>query len=113
MANRVGSSEIDHPALLRRIKQPTLWINSTPRDMGFLRDLAPHAEQAWVIGAGHFPQLETPEQVNVLLRNFSGGWSGGRCEPELTPPRHTVATTPSPGADEPKETRWLRNCDGS
>ena len=78
MANRVGSSEISHTALLRRIKQPTLWINSTPRNMGFLRDLAPHAEQAWVIGAGHFPQLETPEQVNVLLRNFLGRLERGQ-----------------------------------
>jgi pimeloyl-ACP methyl ester carboxylesterase len=70
MANRIGSSQISHTALMRRVRQPTLWINSTPRNMSFLRELLPHAEQAWVIGSGHFPQLEAPEQVNVLLRNF-------------------------------------------
>ena len=78
MANRVGGSQISHTALLRRTKQPTLWINSTRPSLRFLRDLLPHAEQAWVIGAGHFPQLETPEQVNVLLRNFLGRLERGQ-----------------------------------
>ena len=72
MANRVGSTQFSHAALLRRIRQPTLWINSTRPSLGFLRDLLPQAEQAWVIGTGHFPQLEVPEQINVLLRNFLG-----------------------------------------
>ena len=72
MANRVGSTQFSHAALLRRIEQPTLWINSTRPSLSFLRDLLPHAEQAWVIGTGHFPQLEVPEQINVLLRNFLG-----------------------------------------
>ena len=78
IANRVGSTQFSHAALLRRIEQPTLWINSTRPSLSFLRDLLPHAEQAWVIGCGHFPQLETPEQVNVLLRNFLGRLEQGQ-----------------------------------
>ena len=53
-------------------------FNSTRPSLSFLRDLLPHAEQAWVIGCGHFPQLETPEQVNVLLRNFLGRLARGQ-----------------------------------
>ncbi len=72
MGNRAGSTQFSHAALLQRIRQPTLWINATRPSLDFLGTLLPHAEQAWVIGSGHFPQLETPQQVNVLLRNFLG-----------------------------------------
>jgi hypothetical protein len=30
----------------------------------------PHVVHGWTVGAGHFNQLETPDQVNLMIDNF-------------------------------------------
>lgn len=83
MANREGLAATSYTALLRRVSQPTLWINSTLRNAGNLvPEVLPHAELAQVVGAEHFPQLEVPEQVNAILKDFLG-----RLERGLVPAR--------------------------
>ena len=82
-ANREGAAAADHAALLAGVRQPALWINATRRDAAALvREALPHAELAQVVGSGHFPQLEVPDQVNAILRDFLGrlgrGLAAGR-----------------------------------
>lgn len=88
MANREGSAATNHGALLSRVKQPALWINSTRRNAAELvHELLPHAELAQVVGAGHFPQLEVPEQVNAILRDFLARLDRGLVSPSPTATR--------------------------
>ena len=51
---------------------PVLNISSsTPRaDVARLRELCPHLVHGQVVGAGHFLQLEVPEQVNAMIDHF-------------------------------------------
>lgn len=71
MANRDGLAKTTPRALLRRVKQPALWINATRPDACVsVPQWIPQAEVAQVVGSGHFPQLEVPEQFNAILRNF-------------------------------------------
>jgi pimeloyl-ACP methyl ester carboxylesterase len=39
-------------------------------DLARLRELCPHAVVGQTVGAGHFHQLEVPEQVNVMIERF-------------------------------------------
>ena len=71
VANMAGSLSTDIVATAKRIKQPVLCINATgPHSAESVSGWLPQAEFAQVIGSGHFPQLEVPEQVNAILRNF-------------------------------------------
>lgn len=53
------------------IRQPLLWLMATEIDEDHTRRFAPQAAFARVVGAGHFPQLETPAQVNAMLETFT------------------------------------------
>jgi pimeloyl-ACP methyl ester carboxylesterase len=63
---------------------PALYVSaSTPRtDLDRLRQRCPHLLTAQVAGAGHFVQLEVPEQVNAMLDRFIQIASQG---PPITP----------------------------
>ncbi|WP_108660458.1 alpha/beta fold hydrolase [Acuticoccus kandeliae] len=58
----------------RRLTVPGLYIAAnepTPRaDMGRLLALAPELMRGRTVGAGHFCQLEVPDQVNAMLDRF-------------------------------------------
>lgn len=47
----------------------TSWQSDVPR----LHELCPHAVIGQTIGAGHFHQLEVPEQVNAMIARFVKG----------------------------------------
>ena len=59
----------------RRVRAPALYIAaSTNRHTSeTIRRVVPGAAFAQVVGAGHFAQLEVPEQVNAMLRSFIKG----------------------------------------
>ena len=42
------------------------WLSDIPR----LQELCPHAVIGQTVGAGHFHQLEVPEQVNAMMTRF-------------------------------------------
>ena len=64
----------DAPAMAARIPptMPVLYVNASrnARTSADVRAILPRAEFAQVVGGGHFLQLETPEQLNAMLRRF-------------------------------------------
>jgi pimeloyl-ACP methyl ester carboxylesterase len=53
-------------------KVPALLINAAVEvaDVARLRDLCPHVMIGQTVGAGHFNQLEVPDQVNAMIERF-------------------------------------------
>jgi pimeloyl-ACP methyl ester carboxylesterase len=62
----------DRIALARRVRQPVLCVyaSNTARNAEELRGVIPQAQFAQVVGAGHFLQLEVPEQLNPMIERF-------------------------------------------
>jgi hypothetical protein len=62
----------DTMAAATLLKQPALSIGAqTPLgDPPMFKQLAPQLIQGQTVGAGHFNQLETPEQVNAMMERF-------------------------------------------
>ena len=60
------------PAMANQVRQPVLYINpgNNNRAAADVRELLPRAEFAQVAGAGHFVQLEAPDQLVAMIRRF-------------------------------------------
>ena len=58
-----------------RVRAPALYIAASTGRAGpaTIREIAPAAAFAQVVGSGHFAQLEVPRQVNEMLRSFIRG----------------------------------------
>ncbi|MBI3744895.1 MAG: alpha/beta hydrolase [Chloroflexi bacterium] len=56
----------------KRVKSPLLFIHAgnTTTDLAMLRELAPQAVVGATVGAGHWHNLEVPEQVNAMIDRF-------------------------------------------
>jgi pimeloyl-ACP methyl ester carboxylesterase len=69
-----GLADYDAGAVASRLKAPSLYIAAnepSPRaDMDRLAALVPHMLRGQTVGAGHFCQLEVPEQVNAMINRF-------------------------------------------
>ncbi len=62
----------DGPSVLPRVRCPVLHVAATP-PLNPPHLLAERIEQVvtgWTVGAGHFNQLEVPEQVNAMIERF-------------------------------------------
>jgi pimeloyl-ACP methyl ester carboxylesterase len=64
--------EFDGVAALARVEVPLLTIGAaTPTDSAAdLRGACPSIPVGQTVGAGHFNQLEVPEQVNLMIERF-------------------------------------------
>ncbi len=64
--------EWDGVAAVSACKVPLLYVAATTvrTDLARLRELCPHMLSAQVVGAGHFLQLDVPEQLNPMLDRF-------------------------------------------
>lgn len=62
----------DVPAIARRVRQPLLYIGASRRNRSeaVLQALVPHGEFAQAAQAGHFVQLEAPDQVVAMIGRF-------------------------------------------
>jgi pimeloyl-ACP methyl ester carboxylesterase len=65
----------DHEAAARACRVPFLYIAGDPpqADLEKLRGACPGLVFGQTVGAGHFHQLEVPEQVNAMLDRFIAG----------------------------------------
>lgn len=65
-------ADFDGEATLRRCDVPLLSIGSAApmNDAKALREAAPTIAIGQTVGAGHFNQLEVPDQVNAMIRKF-------------------------------------------
>jgi pimeloyl-ACP methyl ester carboxylesterase len=62
----------DHAALAAACRVPwlALYAAHPATDLLELRRRCPHVVTGQTVGAGHFPQLEVPEQVNTMIMRF-------------------------------------------
>jgi pimeloyl-ACP methyl ester carboxylesterase len=62
-------------AMASAVKQPVLWMVSSESKVSSasVREHLPQARFAQVVGAGHFLQMEVPEQFNAMLQRFLAG----------------------------------------
>ena len=56
--------------LAQSITRPVLWLTATGVDQAYVAKHLPQVCFAQTVGAGHFPQLEVPEQVNAMIETF-------------------------------------------
>jgi len=61
----------DAAAAARACEVPLLHIGGVfPHNLAYLRELCPQLLTGQTVGAGHFHQLEVPEQVNAMIDRF-------------------------------------------
>jgi pimeloyl-ACP methyl ester carboxylesterase len=67
-----GITTADMDGDLAKVKLPFLYIAAEPQlaDLAKLRALSPHVVVGQTVGAGHFHQLEVPDQVNAMIDRF-------------------------------------------
>jgi pimeloyl-ACP methyl ester carboxylesterase len=63
---------VDHTAAARAVSVPALAVYVLPSLMNYdaLAQLVPGLQRGATVGAGHFLQLEVPQQFNAMLRTF-------------------------------------------
>ncbi|HEX7037929.1 MAG TPA: alpha/beta hydrolase, partial [Pseudomonadales bacterium] len=52
------------------IGQPVLWLTATRADQDYILRHLKDVRFGQVVGSGHFPQLEVPEQTNGMIATF-------------------------------------------
>lgn len=60
----------DTAGAARSTSCPVLWISANPRDTAGPEELFDDVMIGHVVGSGHFPQVEVPDQVEAMLRTF-------------------------------------------
>lgn len=56
--------------MARDITQPVLWLTASGVDQKYIGNQFKDVRFAQVVGSGHFPQLEVPEQTNAMIATF-------------------------------------------
>ncbi len=74
-----GILTFDAPAVAARCKVPALHLAATPprNPPHLMSEWLPGVVNGWTVGAGHFSQLEVPEQVNPMIEAFVHHYVGG------------------------------------
>jgi pimeloyl-ACP methyl ester carboxylesterase len=62
--------------IARGIAQPVLWLTATRADQEYIARQLRDVSFGQVVGSGHFPQLEVPEQTNGMIATFIGQVAG-------------------------------------
>ncbi len=67
-----GILAFDGPAVAAQCKVPALHLAATPprNPPHLMSQRLPSVVNGWTVGAGHFSQLEVPEQVNAMIEGF-------------------------------------------
>ncbi len=56
--------------MARGIEQPVLWLTAARADQDYVSQQFKNVRFGQVVGSGHFPQLEVPEQTNAMIDTF-------------------------------------------
>jgi pimeloyl-ACP methyl ester carboxylesterase len=67
-----GFLAFDGPAVAAQCKVPALHLAATPpiNPPHLMSQWLPTVVNGWTVGAGHFSQLEVPDQVNAMIEGF-------------------------------------------
>jgi pimeloyl-ACP methyl ester carboxylesterase len=67
-----GSLAFDGPAVAAQCKVPALHLAATPpiNPPHLMSQWLPTVVNGWTVSAGHFSQLEVPDQVNAMIEGF-------------------------------------------
>jgi pimeloyl-ACP methyl ester carboxylesterase len=67
-----GALEFDACAAAAACKVPALHLAGTPplNPPHLMSEWLPSVVNGWTVGAGHFNQLEVPDQVNAMIEGF-------------------------------------------
>ena len=67
-----GILEFDGPPVAALCKAPALHLAATPplNPPHLMSQWLPEVVNGWTVGAGHFNQLEVPDQVNAMIEGF-------------------------------------------
>jgi pimeloyl-ACP methyl ester carboxylesterase len=67
-----GALEFDGPAIAAQCKVPTLHLAASPtrNPPHLMSEWLPAVVHGCTVGAGHFNQLEVPDQVNAMIEAF-------------------------------------------
>ncbi len=67
-----GILAFDDPRLVEHCKVPALHLAATPprNPPHLMSQWLPTVVNGWIVGAGHFAQLEAPDQVNAMIEGF-------------------------------------------
>ena len=66
----LASLAISTQAIARSLTQPVLWISVEQADEARLAKIFRNVQFGRVVGSGHFPQIEVPDQVNAMIDRF-------------------------------------------
>lgn len=64
------SLAIDSRAIARRLEQPVLWLTVAGADQAALGKVFRDVQFGQVVGSGHFPHVEVPDQTNAMIERF-------------------------------------------
>lgn len=67
-----GILDFDAPVVAAQCKTPALHLAATPprNPPHLMSEWLPTVVNGWTVGAGHFNQLEAPDQVNAMIESF-------------------------------------------
>jgi pimeloyl-ACP methyl ester carboxylesterase len=66
----LASMAISTQASARALTQPVLWITVSSADEHRLSTIFRNVQFGRVVGSGHFPHVEVPDQVNAMIERF-------------------------------------------
>ena len=80
-AAELRSLAIDTQAIAKQLRQPVLWLTVAPADQMAVGKVFRNVQFGQVVGSGHFPQLEVPDQTNAMIERFVATLSSARGSP--------------------------------
>jgi pimeloyl-ACP methyl ester carboxylesterase len=69
-AAELESLTLDAESIAREVSQPVLWLSIGAIDAERLTGLFANLQFGQLVGSGHFPQIEVPDQLNAMIRRF-------------------------------------------
>lgn len=69
-AEELVSLGIDTESIAKQLDQPVLWLTVEAADQDAVGSAFRNVQFGQVVGSGHFPHLEVPDQINAMIERF-------------------------------------------